>query len=182
MEQNKYEKYEIIDLHRSQIKNAPYNPRKITDEAKQKLKDNIKTIGLLSPITWNIRTGNIVSGHQRITVLDSLHGTKDYTLKVARVDLDEKTEKQQNIFMNNPEAMGDFDLEKLEDLIKIDQIDIDATGFTPADIYQLLGDNPIIEQPEQLVELSNSLREAQERYKDILTKTSKRDAPTSTSS
>jgi ParB-like chromosome segregation protein Spo0J len=59
--------WDISTLHtlRSKIHNAPYNPRFITDEAKRKLKGSIKRNGLLAPPTWNIRTGNIVGGHQR---------------------------------------------------------------------------------------------------------------------
>lgn len=170
-----YEKYEIVEISRKELKNAPYNPRILNDDARKKLRKNIKEVGLLNPPVWNVRTGNIVSGHQRISVLDGLHRNKEYTLNVAKVDLDEKTEKEQNIFMNNPEAQGEWDIQKLEELIKIDHIDIDLAGFDSAQVFQLFGDNPLIEQPEQLIELSNQLRETHERYKEVLKKVSARD-------
>ncbi len=167
MESNKFEKYEIITINRKEIKNAPYNPRKITDKAKKKLRENLEKVGLLAPIVWNKRTGNIVSGHQRVAALDTLLHTKDYMLKVAMVDIDEKTEKEQCIFMNNPEAQGYFDLEKLEELIKVDQIDFELAGFDIADIYQTFGDSPLLERPEKLKELSEQLRKSREIFRSV---------------
>ena len=92
------------EVNRSEIKNNEYNLRKLSDKAKKKLKDNLEKVGLIQPITWNRITGNIVSGHQRVALLDSLHKSKKYSLSVAVVEMDEKTEKEQNIFMNNTGA------------------------------------------------------------------------------
>lgn len=172
-----FEKYDIIEIKRSQVKNAKYNPRKITDEARQKLRENIKRVGLLTPIVWNKRTGNIVSGHQRISALDSLEKNKDYSLRVACVDLDEKTEREQNVFFNNPEAQGEFDLEKLETMFKDEdcKLNIDATGYDIADIYKTFGDTPLNHQPEELLRLSDQLREAAARHEKIKEKTRARD-------
>src|ERR1035437_804054 len=86
---SQYENYEIVVLHRSKIKNAPYNPRKITDDAKKKIKKNLKERGLMTPPIWNEHTGNLVGGHQRLSVMDALEGKRDYSLRVAKVSLDE---------------------------------------------------------------------------------------------
>lgn len=48
-----------------------------------------------------------------MVVLDALEKSSDYVLTVAAVDLDLKTEKEQNIFLNNVASQGDWDLEKL---------------------------------------------------------------------
>src|SRR5690242_11236629 len=61
---SQYENYEIVKLDRGKIQNAPYNPRIITPEARQKLKANIKSLGLMQPFIWNSTTGNLVGGHQ----------------------------------------------------------------------------------------------------------------------
>lgn len=172
-----FEKYEIIEISRAQVKNAPYNPRKITDEARKKLRDNIKRVGLLTPIVWNKKTGNIVSGHQRISALDSLEKSRDYVLRVACVDLDEKTEREQNIFFNNAKAQGEFDLEKLEVLYKDEdlKLDVASTGYDVADIYKTFGDSPALQQADELLEMSSKLREASERCEKIKEKTNARD-------
>jgi hypothetical protein len=128
---NPFERFEIRKIKRSQIRLASYNPRIITTEARKLLKDNIKRVGLLDPIIWNITTGNVVSGHQRLQQLDTLNGKKDdYELTVAAVELDEKTEIEQNIFMNNPMGQGEYDQVKLPDLLK--EINADFAGFNAA--------------------------------------------------
>ena len=154
LEDGALEKFEIERIHRSQIKGAPYNPRTINDDAKRKLKDNLMRVGLLSPLVWNKRSGNLVSGHQRLSQMDTLMGTNDYHMKVAAVDLDEKTEKEQNIFFNNPDAMGDWDLNKLGDLFK-SGIEIEATGFSLGDVKDLFGGDVL--QQQDLMKLSDAV-------------------------
>ena len=158
MELNKYENYEIITISRKDIKNAPYNPRKISDKARTKIKNNIKKVGLLTPIVWNKATGNIVSGHQRIGALDLLSKTKDYNLRVAAVELDEKTEKEQNIFFNNPEAQGEFDIELLGEMYKANDIDFENTGFEVDDIFQIFGKDVDQLEDKHIQELADRIK------------------------
>lgn len=170
------ENYVIKEVHRGELKNAPYNPRKISKEAKDKLKANIERVGLLEPAIWNERTGNIVGGHQRISIIDSIKGTKDYKIKVAAVDLDEKTEVEQNMFLNNISAQGYFDIEALEKLLSepyvtIDEeevlLDLDNIGFTAAEIYQNIGSKPFDVRPQHLVDLADELRKNREVLKKL---------------
>jgi hypothetical protein len=165
---SKFEKWTPFGVRRSLIKNAPYNPRVISDEAKKRLKENIKTVGLVQPIIWNKTTGNCLGGHQRLAVLDALEGRGDYFLTVAVVELDEKTEKEQNVFLNNTSAQGDWDIEALAKLFKEDKISVDATGFDMADLYQLFGDSPLNEQPEELAALGDKCREGREAYMKLI--------------
>lgn len=139
-ELNKYFKSEPIEIKRSSISFADYNPRKISSDALKKLKQNIKRVGLLGGIVWNEHTGNIVSGHQRVTVLDQLNGYEgsaetDYILRVERVDLSSKEEKEQNVFMNNQSVQGEFDLEALRDLVS--DIDFKSAGLTEQDLSMI---------------------------------------------
>lgn len=129
---SKFEKFKVREVHRSKIQNAPYNPRVISDKALAKLKKNIKTQGLLTTLVWNETSGNLVSGHQRLKVLDALEKTDDYTLTVAVVNLDEKSEKEQNLFFNNMSAQGEFDFDLLLDILP--DIDSFAAGFDLADL------------------------------------------------
>lgn len=128
-------------VHRSQIKNADYNPRVITADAKRKLRGILKKSKLRSPPTWNERTGNIVGGHQRMNALDALSDTgADYTLTVAAIDVSPKEEREINLALNNAAAQGEFDLEKLEELIK-SGIDHEAAGWDDADMHRLFGNS-----------------------------------------
>jgi hypothetical protein len=168
---NLYEKYDVIEVNRQELKNAPYNPRIISEKAKKALRRNLEKVGLVSPITWNKRTGNIVAGHQRIAALDSLMKTYNYNVKVAVVDLDEASEKEQNIFMNNPEAHGDFDIERLEELVKDNTLNSENMGFDAADIYKVFGTMSPNVAEEELTEMGNKLRKIQDTFQQILDKT-----------
>lgn len=123
---------------RSEIHFAAYNPRTISSEALANIRRNIKKIGLLGGIVVNIATMNIVSGHQRITVLDQLHKfdpeTKenDYQVRCETINVDEKTEKEQNIFMNSHNAQGEFDWDKMQ--LIIGEIDIKSAGLEESDL------------------------------------------------
>ena len=133
----KYKQSETIIVKRSQINFAPYNPRKEDPEIVRKLKKNFKTVGFLGGIVWNRRTSYLVSGHKRVQTLDIINNydgspEKDYDIKVEAVDLDDKTEREQNIFMNSPSAMGEFDMEKMK--ILVPGIDYEAAGLSVADM------------------------------------------------
>ena len=102
-----------------------------------KLKDKMKAVGLLQPLVVNKRTGTLVSGHQRLASLDSLERGKDFELDVSVIDVDEATEKELNVFFNNPGAMGEWDLDKLAELNLTDGIDFSDMGFEKYDIDML---------------------------------------------
>ena len=140
MKENKIKQPQQIAIKRSEINFANYNPRKISDEAKKQLKANLKRIGLLGGVVWNKTTGNLVSGHQRVSVMDEVNryesGENDYELRVEVVEMDEKTEKEQNIFMNNRSVQGEFDTDMLENMLS--DIDYANAGLDDFDL-QMLG-------------------------------------------
>lgn len=145
MKENKITQPESREIRRSDINFADYNPRKITQEARKSLKANLKRVGLLGGIVWNEVTGNLVSGHQRISVIDEVNkynpDTKDndYLIRVEVVHMDEKTEKEQNIFMNNRSVQGEFDSDMLKDML--DGIDYSLAGLNDFDLDMLgIGD------------------------------------------
>jgi hypothetical protein len=175
IERTKYEKYEIVEIDREQLTNAPYNPRNISPAARRKLRENIEKRGLIEPIVWNERTGNIVSGHQRVKILDSLEGTHKYRLRVAKVDLDEKVEKEQNVFMNNPESQGTFEIEKLDGMMKDAGLDVANMGFDQADVFKYLGGARFADgRAAELVELSSKMREAIKSFEQARDKSADR--------
>lgn len=90
---------------------------------------------MIETLVWNKTTGNLISGHQRLKILDKLEKGKDYLLTVAQVEMDEKTEKEQNIFMNNNRAQGYYDIELLKNIVP--DIDPFAAGMWEDDIAML---------------------------------------------
>lgn len=166
MELSKYQKFETRTISRSEIKNAEYNPRRISDANKKKLRDNIKRVGLLDTIVVNKNTMNIVSGHQRVAILDSLERKKDYSITVAMVDLSEKEEMEQNLFFNNSKAMGEYDPYMLADMFESYDIDVDNTGFdlpdlgilgVEVDMAPALDEEPETEDDKELLQLNGQI-------------------------
>lgn len=131
----KYKQSETRVIKRSQIKFASYNPRKENKKVVDELKKNFKRVGFLGGIVWNELTGNLVGGHKRVMALDIINnytGENDYDIKVEVVQLDDKTEKEQNIFLNNKRVQGEMDYELLASILP--EINIENTGLDNYDI------------------------------------------------
>lgn len=110
---------------------ATYNPRvdlKPGDAEFDKLKRSIEHFGYIDPIIVNKRNMVVVGGHQRLKVLKELGYTD---IEVVYVDLNDTDEKALNVALNK--IGGDWDAEKLEDLLRdisLDtDFDIELTGF-----------------------------------------------------
>ena len=131
---SKYQKFDMETINREEIKNAVYNPRQITKEAEKALKKGLKQHGLVAPITWNKRTGNVVGGHQRLKQLDALERTSNYDLTVAVIDVDEREEAALNVQLNNQSMMGEWDLDKLADMAEEFNLDFEEMGFSDIDV------------------------------------------------
>lgn len=147
----KYQNSNQVDVKRSEIHFASYNPREISDFAATQIRKNIRKIGLLGGIVVNKLTMNIVSGHQRVSALDAIEKynpethENDYVIRVEMIDVDFKTEKEQNIFMNSASVQGEFDWTKLKPLAL--EIDTSAAGLTDSDLnfigIELFKDNEL---------------------------------------
>lgn len=127
------ERKRIRDLNR-----AAYNPRIDLipgDTEYENLRRSITTYGMLIPVIWNKRTGNVVGGHQRLTVLKNEGETE---VDVSVVDLDETQERQLNVALNKIE--GGWDEEKLAELLAELGDDATLTGFTQQEIDSLTND------------------------------------------
>jgi DNA modification methylase len=98
----------------SELTAAPYNPRRISEDALAGLSASIARFGLLQPVIWNQQTGHVVGGHQRIKALVS-QGIEETDVIV--VDLPEAEEKAANIALNSPAIAGEFVQEDLDALL-----------------------------------------------------------------
>jgi hypothetical protein len=108
-----------LSIDRSQINFAPYNPREDDPALVKELMQNFQRVGFLGGIVWNSATGNLVGGHKRVMAHDVYYkydGANDYKIKVEVIELDEKTEKEQNLFLNKKQ--GKFDKIRLFDLLQ----------------------------------------------------------------
>lgn len=172
MIENKIKQSEVVTVRRSEINFAPYNPRKISDKARKQLKANLKRVGLLGGVVWNKRTGNLVSGHQKVGIMDEVNKynpqtlENEYELRVEAVDLDEKSEKEQNLFMNNRSAQGEFDDDMLREMFEgidyslagFDDFDVDMLGIGGTDDINLDAYNPTEWDEKNLTEDNEDLQ------------------------
>jgi len=93
---------------------AEYNPRTMSDKARQGLSNSIDTFGLVQPIIYNKRTGNVIGGHQRLTDL-IIKGVKE--TDVVEVDFDLAREKALNVALNHSGISGDYEAQKLKEIL-----------------------------------------------------------------
>lgn len=126
-------------IHRSDIQKAAYNPRLIDEENKKRLEKGIKTHGLVEPLVWNKRTGNLVSGHQRLAILDKLEKSNDYELDVSVIDVDDAEEKRINIQLNNASMQGTYDYDMLGELALDIGDSLEDLGFSDFDAEIMFG-------------------------------------------
>ena len=166
---SKFQGFTIERIARSQILDAPYNPRRISAGNKERLKQGLSRHGLVQPPVWNRRTGNLVSGHQRLAILDEKHHGADYSLDVAAIDVDEKQEVQLNILLNNESAMGEFDNVAVKLLSEEFEFDLSDAGFSREDLYiQFEWDKelPPEKTPEQKLAIKERRDEEKREYRE----------------
>lgn len=130
----------IISIPISKIQAAAYNPRKDLqplDPEYAQIKRSIEEFDLVEPLVWNERTGNLVSGHQRLKVLKNERGITEVDVSV--VNLDDAKEKALNIALNK--ITGAWDIPQLKDLlVSLDDgsIDTTLTGFEEGEVKALV--------------------------------------------
>ncbi|MFO0826177.1 MAG: ParB N-terminal domain-containing protein [Gemmataceae bacterium] len=122
---------EIRVLPLSELKPAPYNPRRVLSAkspAYRKLKASLTEFGLVEPLVWNELTGHVVGGHARLRILGEL-GIEEVSVSVVR--LTDAREKALNVMLNNQEAQGRYDPSKLADLLtELETLpELELTGF-----------------------------------------------------
>lgn len=153
----------------SDLSPAPFNPRDISEEALKSLARSMIEFGDLSGIVVNVRSGNMVSGHQRIKGLGSdlsieTEPASDSVGTVAigyvlspfgrwqyrEVDWPEQKEVAACIAANK--HSGEWDYPKLKDLLcDLDdgEFDLSLTGFDEKALKGLIDFEPEKVEPEE---------------------------------
>lgn len=117
------------------VKPAPYNPRTISEHQYNGLANSMDKFGDISGITWNRRTGNLITGHQRwnrlsrefddltlVLIKDDLYAVESKSkgqtgFKMRVVDWDLATERAANITGNNHAIGGTWEKDSLKILL-----------------------------------------------------------------
>jgi hypothetical protein len=138
----------------------PNNPRFATEEALVKLKKSLSEFGDISGIVYNVRSKQLVGGHQRQKVLPPKSqivvteryqkpdkqgtvalgyvSTEDGQMSYREVDWSAEKEVAANLRANNPAGVFDDDavvklLQEIEG-----KVDFDLTGFTGEELVELV--------------------------------------------
>jgi len=130
--------HKIIHREINSLIFAEYNPRQLTKDQYQNLKDSISRFGLVDPIIVNKnkeRKNIIIGGHQRVKV------AKDMDIEfvpVLEVDLTYEKERELNIRLNK--NTGEWDMDIL--INNFDEDILKDIGWTDLEIDNLKGIMP----------------------------------------
>lgn len=125
-----------MEIHKVQINeliSPDYNPRTITSEELEKLKDSLEEFGYISPLIVNKHNNHIVGGNQRYLCLKEMGYTEIDVIYIDEPDI--QREKALNIRLNN--LSGEWDTGKLESIFNEFEstgFNSDITGFTNSEI------------------------------------------------
>ena len=134
---------EIVKVDINELISPEYNPRQITDDEMEKLKNSINEFGYVAPIIVNKYNNHIIGGNQRYEALKSLGYTDVDVVFVDEPDLNR--EKALNIALNK--ISGEWDFVKLADIIdelELNDFDIPLTGFDEQELenFYIEEENP----------------------------------------
>ena len=143
---------EIVKVNINELISPEYNPRQITDDEMEKLKNSINEFGYIAPIIVNKHNNHIIGGNQRYEALKSLGYTD---VDVVFVDeQDSNREKALNIALNK--ISGEWDFVKLADILddlELDDFDISLTGFDDLELESFGIEEDLTEhEPVEVVE------------------------------
>ena len=150
----------IVERKITELIEADYNPRRLTETQYKQLKNSLSTFGLVDPILVNIneeRKNIIIGGHQRTKVWSDLG--KD-TIPCVELNLSLDQEKELNVRLNK--NTGEFDFYMLANHFDEDNLvewGFDAFQFDTEDEvdYSVLDDEDL---DDELDEMNSGVKKA----------------------
>lgn len=115
------------------ISPSPYNPRVTLENGSREYQDieaSLEAYGLIEPIVVNDVNMHIIGGHQRWQVLKD-RGETEIACAMVHIE-DPEREKALCLALNK--ISGDWDMDKLKDLLRDDDVFSFPTGFTADEI------------------------------------------------
>lgn len=115
------------------ISPSPYNPRVTLEKGSREYQDieaSLEAYGLIEPIVVNDVNMHIIGGHQRWQVLKDRGETE---IACAMVHIEEP-EREKALCLALNKISGDWDMDKLKDLLRDDDVFSFPTGFTADEI------------------------------------------------
>ena len=148
---------------------AEYNPRQLTKDQHQHLKDSIQRFGLVDPILVNKhkdRKDIIIGGHQRVRV------AKDLDIdKVPCIELSLPYEKERELNVRLNANTGEWDTDVLANMFDIDELqdwgfdDINLDLLKEPELDELIGDDK--DKPPKIMITFKTFEHQEEAIEDI---------------
>ena len=130
------DKIEIVYRNPHDLTEDAANPRTIDEDAAGRLGDGLEYFGFVLPVVFNVRNGEIIGGHQRR--LQAIERELE-AVPVVEVDLSPEDAAALSILLNNDEAQGKWEPDKLG--ARLRQLEgfgrVNVTGFAPATLKRL---------------------------------------------
>ena len=129
---------------------AEYNPRELTKEQENQLKDSLQRFGMVDPVIVNVhedRKDIIIGGHQRTKVWELLGNDK---IPTVELELTLEQEKELNVRLNK--NTGQFDMEMLSEHFNTDELI--EWGFSDGELTFF---EPEEDEPKEQKDLSDDL-------------------------
>ena len=156
---------------------AEYNPRQLTKDQHQHLKDSIQRFGLVDPILVNKhkdRKDIIIGGHQRVRV------AKDLDIQeVPCIELSLSYEKERELNVRLNKNSGSWDYDVLANMFEMEELqdwgfdESQLAGFSDID-YSALDDDSLDEELEGMldgtrkaIQIEFTLEDYEQAYKLI---------------
>uniref|UniRef100_UPI00242E04E1 hypothetical protein n=1 Tax=Bilophila wadsworthia TaxID=35833 RepID=UPI00242E04E1 len=96
----------------------------------------------------------------------------DYQLRITVVDLTDREEKQANVFLNNPDAQGDWDVGMLGNLMQADGFTAEELGFTESTAVMMFDGDPrfsaLFQDTEDVTATKEQIREVRDHRADSM--------------
>ena len=135
-------KINIVYVPIQELKPAEYNPRKISKESMEQLKNSLQKFEVVDPLIVNNaenRKNIVIGGHMRLRAAKELDLTEIPVVYVTIPDLER--EKELNIRLNKNTGEFDWNL-----LANFDEIFLKDVGFNSEELDEIF---PMDEDPEQ---------------------------------
>jgi ParB-like chromosome segregation protein Spo0J len=121
---------------------APWNPRRIAPDARQRLRAGIERFGFVQPVIAREEDRLIVGGHQRWDIAVELQLPTVPVIFLA--GLTDARAKALAVLLNNKDAQGEWEMSSLTALLEelaVDPLEelLSATGFEASSLEKLLG-------------------------------------------
>lgn len=149
----------IVDYKTFDLIFAEYNPRELTEDQHQDLKDSISRFGFVDPLIVNTnkdRKNILVGGHQRLKIAKELGYKK---VPCVEVDLTPEKEKELNVRLNKNTGQWDWDALanqfEVGDLLEWGFNEEELQFESSLEVQGLIGDDEVPEIKESVTQLGD---------------------------